>query len=238
MVNFKINDDSINYFSELMRRHEHSQFVEDRIAKCVTGEKRPVLSTELFWSELVKTINTSQTKSIGLNNPMDCWIKRDYYNVKNWEWVADKTDEELYQVAKAEFTDSKIRFPQGKAKYLPSNRNFLLKNESELLHKLNDVEVGNKVCEKEVVDLLTYNFKGLGLKQSRNLLQDLGRAQYQVPIDSRVKNQLEKSGIYIGNINLGNEDTYLKVQDVVWTISKELGVLPCVFDAFAFINDS
>ena len=237
MKEIVINDDVIKYFFMLWKRNENKQFVKDRVAKCVTSEKRPLLTTQLFWSELVKTINTTQTKSVGKNNPMDRWIKNDNYKVKDWNWVSDKTDENLIKQAVEEFENSKIRYANGKSKYVPKNRNFILKNEIKLLKEIERIEIGNKYSEREGVDFLKENLVGLGLKQSRNLLQDLGRSQYQVPIDSRVIKQLEKSGIEIGKINLSSEAHYLKLQETIWAISEKIGVLPCVFDAFAFIDD-
>lgn len=227
-----VSNDAVAYFSDLYKQSREKEFVKERIAKCVTGERRQALTVELFWRVLILTINTTQTSS-GPNGPIAKWIDGNY-KVKDWNWVANKTNDELRKSGEIEFSDSQIRYPEIKAKYIAVNRDFIIKNQDRLFQKIERSQIGNKADEKFIVDFLRESFTGLGLKQSRNLMQDLGRLQYQVPIDTRVRKQLEKSGINIGEGSFSNEGYYLRIQEVIWEISERIGILPCVFDAVAF----
>lgn len=94
-----------------------------------------------------------------------------------------------------------------------------------------------KSKERNVARYLQSNqFPGLGPKQSRNMIQWLGLARYEVPIDSRVLKTLKNKGAdFVPKANaLSDETVYVFVQDALQEIANRLGIYPCVLDACIF----
>ncbi len=90
--------------------------------------------------------------------------------------------------------------------------------------------------EREVAEYLDDEFKGLGPKQSRNLLQGLGLTRYEIPIDSRITKWLNKFGFpfHLSAAALVDRHYYGLVSDGIRQLCQEAGVMPCVFDAAVF----
>lgn len=80
--------------------------------------------------------------------------------------------------------------------------------------------------------------KGIGLKQSRNLLQSLGATRYEIPIDSRITGWLNRIGCSpkIGSTALGDHAFYDLAMDGLVEICDRAGVFPCLFDAAVFAS--
>jgi hypothetical protein len=81
---------------------------------------------------------------------------------------------------------------------------------------------------------------GVGPKQSRNLLLNLGLMRHELPLDSRVskwmRENLSEAGsrLVLSSTALLDEDYYSFVLDAVQRLCDDVGVLPSDFDAAAF----
>lgn len=228
-----LTSQSIKYFKNLYTKHKNHPFVLERIENSLNEKKRPDIDINLFWSTLIEIINATQAKSeelINSTNDTD-------YKIKKWDSIKGISHDELRELAYTEFMDRNIdKYSQNNARYAVSNRNFIKKQgEEKILKKINSCEVGNSSSEEKTCVFLQ-KLKGIGPKQSRSILQYLGLSHYQVPIDSSVLKQLELSGIDITDAKLDKERDYQETQTVIWNISKELNVLPCVFDAIGFVD--
>jgi hypothetical protein len=93
-------------------------------------------------------------------------------------------------------------------------------------------------AESEVAEYLDDRFKGLGPKQSRNLLQGLGLTRYEIPIDSRITKWLNKFGFpfHLSASALTDRHYYRVVSDGIQHVCEAAGVMPCIFDAAVFAS--
>ncbi|MBJ2148661.1 hypothetical protein JC606_20155 [Vibrio sp. IB15] len=94
---------------------------------------------------------------------------------------------------------------------------------------------GTRESEIELAEALS-EYKGIGLKQSRNLGQYLGVTKYEIPIDSRVIKKLDEFGCGFSPSAhaLTCPQVYRVVHNLIDQISAELGIVPCILDACIF----
>jgi hypothetical protein len=90
--------------------------------------------------------------------------------------------------------------------------------------------------EVEVADYIRKTFSGFGPKQSRNLLQALALTRYEIPIDSRVTDWLNKFGfpVRLSAEALADIYYYNFVSDGIQELRAKCDVFPCIFDASIF----
>jgi hypothetical protein len=95
-----------------------------------------------------------------------------------------------------------------------------------------------KDAEVVVAHRIQDHFFGFGPKQSRNLLQSLGLTRFEIPIDSRVANWLNRSGfpVRLTAKALSDENYYRFISDGIQVLCQRSGVLPCIFDAAVFAS--
>ena len=118
---------------------------------------------------------------------------------------------------------------------------YLIQSEWNLLKRVNNFskEKGNKYRERELANEIVEEkgFKGLGPKQSRNLLQMLGYSIYEIPIDSRITDWLNANNIFPFKLNskgLSDIEFYCFLNDAIIELCEKAGVKPCMFDAAVF----
>lgn len=84
---------------------------------------------------------------------------------------------------------------------------------------------------------------GLGPKQSRNLLLNLGLMRHELPLDSRVTRWMREnlsdanSQLVLSTAALNDEEYYSFVVDAVQRLCDDAEILPSDFDAAAFYSD-
>ena len=91
--------------------------------------------------------------------------------------------------------------------------------------------------ETEVATYIEKRFDGFGPKQSRNVLQALGLTRYEIPIDSRVANWLNKVlqfPFHVSAAALADRHYYRVILDAVCRLCEECEIAPCVLDAAIF----
>lgn len=117
----------------------------------------------------------------------------------------------------------------------------LLDTDWELLNKIKELTnpKGNKVLERKVCNEIANDkmFKGLGPKQSRNLLQMLGLTIYEIPIDSRITDWLNENSIFPFRVNskgLSDIGFYCFLNDAIIELCEKANIEPCLFDAAVF----
>lgn len=110
---------------------------------------------------------------------------------------------------------------------------------SQMLERAETVSKSdNPWLEREVVHWLKLHLKGIGPKQSRNLLQWVGASRYEIPVDSRITRWLNEnilkdrlSGQLLAN------DTYADmVSDGIQILCKQTNIYPCMLDAAIFAS--
>jgi hypothetical protein len=85
-----------------------------------------------------------------------------------------------------------------------------------------------------------HGLHGVGPKQSRNFLLNLGLMRHELPLDSRItrwmRENLSEAGsqLVLSPAALGDEDYYSFIVDAVQRLCQDADVLPSDFDAAAF----
>ena len=89
--------------------------------------------------------------------------------------------------------------------------------------------------EKNVADYID-TYQGFGPKQSRNFLQALGLTRFEIPIDSRVTEWLNRFGfpVRLSAAALADPHYYEFVSDGIQALCAKCGVFPCILDAAIF----
>jgi thermostable 8-oxoguanine DNA glycosylase len=90
--------------------------------------------------------------------------------------------------------------------------------------------------ERRAADYLADNLKGIGPKQSRNLLQGIGVSKWETPIDSRITKWLNRNGfpLRLSANALANRDYYNLVSEGFQRLCAASKIAPCVMDAAIF----
>ena len=96
----------------------------------------------------------------------------------------------------------------------------------------------NPQAEREAAHFLAEHLKGIGPKQSRNMLQGLGVTKYEIPVDSRITKWLNSNVLRFKlNAALLSDHTYYDMaSDGVQQLCEKAKILPCLLDAAIFTS--
>jgi len=95
-----------------------------------------------------------------------------------------------------------------------------------------------QIDERLAADFIDEHFVGFGPKQARNLLQWLGLARYEIPIDSRAVKWINvlRLGVRVDPTRLQDRAYYCEVLDVVQHVCLVADIYPTVLDAAGFAS--
>ena len=231
-----IDDEDLKKVQAVLRRHEDDPFVVKRVEKNLATDK-PAPSGSRIWWALVACRLTSQQRS-GPKSPVFRFLTSVPFPLE-LPVVAAESDREIF-IQRIIARSGGIRFSSKIAEDLSRNLQLLEDGEWERLGGHLDVlrAPHEAAQEREVADYLADTFRGLGPKQSRNLLQILGLSQYEIPIDSRITKWLNQFGFPV-RLTAGalSERAYYEfVSDGVQALCRACDVHPCVLDAAIFTS--
>jgi len=121
--------------------------------------------------------------------------------------------------------------------FFSNNLKLIEDNNWEIIDVLKEmIDTNSQITERKIADKLNDDFKGFGPKQSRNFLQALGLTRYEIPIDSRIINWLNKFGfpVTLTSEPLGDKGYYHFVLDGIQELCKQADIYPCILDASIF----
>lgn len=194
-------------------------------------------SDQEIWDALVIGLVTSQQKS-GKNSVVNLFLKeirkREQFNLQR---LCNRPEliEEIHYFEKLRFnkkiyefmTDALDKYRNDHWKTIKSAFKDLMKG------------TPNLTKEREVANQLQTYFKGIGLKQSRNILQSLHLSRYMIPLDSKVMGILKSMNngkSLVGTIALQDQIIYIEVENTINDLCEDLKVLPCYFDGVLFYH--
>jgi hypothetical protein len=232
----------MNAEQEVIKRLVERMKAVDWIAKLIhfneEGKADPS-TKEAFWKRMVLCLLTSQQRST-TGSQVDLFEKQLPFPLE-LDAYETMSDEQVLQTLKI------FRFGKPVTRYLRTNHSRLFGSDNlwmEIKPSLDQLErqrnsgppcANHKVLERKVARQLADHLKGIGPKQSRNLLQWLGLTRYETPLDSRVVGWLgDNLGWNISLDSLNDRDGYEFWLDRLQTVCEGVGVLPTVFDAAAF----
>ena len=211
----------------------------NRVQCNVVGEIE-LPSPDRFWFELVAALLSSQQRSVE-NSPLDHFYKMKPFPL-SLHIYAELNDVQVTDILRS------FRFHDRITRQLRANYDWLFGKglgwqevesglRSLLAQRNSDPSAEHKEIERTVAKMLAERLKGVGPKQSRNLLQALGLTRFEIPLDSRVVGWLrENLGWLILIEGLSDQENYEELLDRVQSACESAGVLPTVFDAAAFLK--
>lgn len=213
--------------------------IDWRLSKNVNGTVS-LPDTEDFWKELVLALASSVQPSTE-GSPLDRFGQISPFPLR-LSLYKTLTDDKVSGILK----QFGFRFHGNIAGYLRSNFSWLFGNGNgwgtllawfkQLAEQRNTPPAqSQKVLERKAARVLADNLRGIGPKQSRNVIQELGLSRYEIPLDSRVTGWLEENFRWgISNYDLSTHKGYEKLLDRVQVVCAEADVLPTIFDAAAY----
>jgi len=203
-----ISDEDIQRVKQLVRRYNHHEILYLRRRVNIGGD-RPAIRIERFWHALTLALLTTQQRS-GPGSAVKTFLSRKPYPLAYRQCQRARDVKE--HVANAIREHGGIRRVDTIAENLASNRAVLLEGEwRRAMAVLKDLETHRGYWpERKAARYFAATYKGLGPKQSRNLLQFIGLTRYEIPLDSRVAKWLNNFGypLQISPRSLSDPDYY------------------------------
>jgi len=230
-LEWKISPRDVEKVRAIVERQASSPLVQYRLSVNL-AKKKSLVSRDSFWRALVGALLTSQQRS-GPESSVSRFINTRPHPIG---YAACRRQPKLSPFLQTTLADfGGIRFSTKLASVLSSNYSHLENGAwQEVLSRLNALTTpAAQEAEREVAEYLDDEFKGLGPKQSRNLLQGLGLTRYEIPVDSRITKWLNKFGFpfHLTAAALVDRHYYGLVSDGIQHLCQAAGVMPCVFDA-------
>ena len=226
------NEDDIIKVKEIVTAPQNT-FVSGRIAKNVKRHNIEI-DKNLILKRLIMCLLTSQQRS-GPNSPIAVFLRRVPFPL-TIEIISTESNIEGY--IKATLQQNGLnRFRNKIPNYFTTNYNRLCDSNWSILNDLASLNgQASKEIERKIADNLSDMFIGFGPKQSRNFLQALGLTKYEIPIDSRITDWLNKFGfpVSLDSTALQDKGYYHFVSDGIQILCERANIYPCVLDAAIF----
>lgn len=219
------------------RQYESDPFVQERKKRNVVNPPKLIRKAK-FWEKMVGCLLSSQQRS-GPGSAVDTFVKQRPFPLP-YNLCRDKGNVRS-NCARAIRQFGRIRFGQRVSGFIEANFRYLENEDGwqKVIGKINELcRHRNRDRERETARLISKILKGIGPKQSRNLLQELGVTQQETPLDSRITKWLNKSGfpVHLNAKALLDESCYCFVLDGFQELCRASGILPCLMDAAIFIS--
>lgn len=235
-INWKISQTDVRTVQEAVDTYKDHPMIKKRIEMNLSDSK-PAITRDRFWKALVSTLLTTQQKS-GPHSAVSRFINSRPFPL---------TYQSCVRATSPKTWISKTLSGYGGLRRYDTISSELVENLVNMQNGLwGDLELklkplyGSTTREMEcaVADYLDDKMKGLGPKQSRNLLQGLGLTRHEIPIDSRITKWLNRLPfpIHLGAAALSDRNYYGFVMDGVEAVCNASGVYPCIFDAAIFVS--
>ena len=198
------------------------------------SENKPSVTQAKFWREMVLARLTVQAPA-GPTSPVHKLSKAKPFPLALRKVRSEQDVEDF--IADTILARGIGKYSQH-AKYLTTNLALLENGEwKKALNECNRLTTLVPASEeRKVATYIDETFKGFGPKQSRNLLQELGLARYEIPIDSRLTAWLNEFG-FPTELNasvLRSRRRYELVLDEIQRLCQKADKYPCIFDAAVF----
>ena len=231
-----IEPEEVYRIQAFVAKHRSNAHVLERIQNNLRSDKPPVSLTE-FWEKLVGCLLTTQQPS-GPNSPLVRFMATRPFPL---------SFEECQRAAVVEsFCSDVLQQFGGLRRYLIISRevsaNFAFlqgRGWEQALAHLEAVRINSTPeTERLAADFLADHLRGVGPKQSRNLLQWLGLSRYETPIDSRISRWLNDFGFpfRLSAAALANREYFCLVTEGFQQMAAACDIAPCVLDAAIFAS--
>ena len=202
--------------------------------------RRPRITKQVFWREMVHARLTSQNK---------VELVQEFMKIRPFPLACERllSEHDVKDFIAKQVRQAKLRFPNNTGRDLACNFAWLEKGDgwSQALDECKRLtrlpattdEKERQRTEREVAHSIDDMFKGFGPKQSRNLLQMLRLTRYETPIDSRVMkwlNQYLPPDAHLTSGMLSCRKRYESILDDIQELCRKAKEYPRVFDMAVF----
>ena len=230
----EIEKNDIQAVKKIIQDESHNGFVKNRMDII----NRPKTTNEDFWHAIIIGILTSHQKS-GPDSQVAKILSKKPFQFS----ISILSSEKHVQSYVLGVLNSYkvIRFTNRISKFVHSNY-FTFIHEKEQINEMissivNSTEDDRAFFERKFCLFLIDKFKGIGPKQSRNVIQAIGLSKYEIPIDSRFIKWIKRFMNYelpLNSILLSSEDYYSLTLEIIQKMCKNADTIPAIFDACVF----
>lgn len=235
---FKVTTRDAERILALLKARQHDAFVIRRRERNVDGPWEP-FNKELFWFAMLGCLITTQQRSTA-GTPVNRFLSLTPFPLS---LSCCKTDIE-HTIARVLNAFGGIRMAPTISKRAALNYKWLESGGWSAVEQMyrslaeqrdRRPQPDDMKLEREAARFAAANLEGIGPKQSRNLWQWVGLTRYEIPLDSRVTDWINRNlSVEVDSSKLGMLPYCETVLDYVQGVCGQAGVLPCVFDAAAF----
>lgn len=234
-IEWIIEPGEIDRVKAFVAEHRDNPFVQNRVKRNLRSNKPPISKAE-FWETHVGCLLTTQQRS-GPKSAVSRFMSKPF--PLSYEACCKEPDVGKFCLAVLKRFGG-IRRSSVISREVVENFDFL--NDGGWLLTLEHLEAvrlhSSPEIERQAADFLADSLKGIGPKQSRNLLQWLGLSRFETPIDSRITRWLNSFGFpfKLTANALGDQNYYSFVSTGFQKLSTACGIEPCVLDAAIFAS--
>ncbi len=234
-INWEVDDWQVQLATDFYNLHKDNVFVRTR-------DKRNVqkigldFSKEFVWKSLISCLLTSQQKS-GPTSKVAQLLRTNPFPL-SLQFCIDNLAQ-LDTVAQTILSDfGGLRRTTIIAQQLKDNLQSIVDNDWFILKEIThyEVTIDDKYWEQSLADTIQRQVNGFGPKQSRNFLQILGVTKYEIPLDSRIADWLNKNNfpIHLTAGGLSDPHYYQFISDGIQQLCEKAKIYPCLLDAAIF----
>jgi len=236
-IDWEISPSDTQHVKDFLGAHKNNPFVLQRIQRNITREKKLDISKERVWHVLVLCLLTTQQRS-GPNSNVFKFLRTEPFPL-SYKTCLSKPDVEKFSYQTLS-TFKGIRRTKSIASELATNLTHLEEGLwTDTFSTLKTLQKETTISlERSAAIFMDQHFDGLGPKQSRNFLQELGLSRYEIPIDSRITKWLNEFGfpVVLSGKALADRNYYHFVSDGIQKLCETCKIDPCVLDAAIFAS--
>lgn len=231
-IKWVITADDIATVEKVLVENENA-FLKKRRERNIE-KKGLVINRGMIIRTMLICLLTSQQRS-GPDTAIGKFFRKHDFTAMYIE-ISKAADIELF-IKKLLLDNNLKRYINRISEFFAHNIRIMQKSNWDIIKELEEVlSIDSKEMERATADRISYKYKGLGPKQSRNFLQSLGVTRYEIPIDSRITKWLNNFGfpVSLNSSSLGDKGYYHFVNDGFIQLCDQAGTYPCLLDAAIF----
>jgi len=231
-ISWNISEQDIQKVKGILNEN-NNPFFKNRRERNVE-QKNIVINKDTVIKTMIMCLLTSQQRS-GPNSVVGQFLKLEpfpitYKTISKTENIEDLIKQTLRK-------NGLTRYINRISKFFTTNINKIQNDNWRIIHELENLKITDSIVEeRKLADKIDDIFDGFGPKQSRNFLQSLGLTKYEIPIDSRITNWLNRFGfpVTLTSSPLGDKGYYHFVSDGIQELCIKAQIYPCLLDAAIF----
>ena len=229
---WEVSSKDIQKTKVFVKLHHNNKFVQERIKRNLAKTKARITKA-VFWWNLISCLVTTRQRS-GPNSLVSKFLNSESF-LLNYSLCKSKARLEF--AARQMLAKYNLWRSNPLAKEIKENLTYCESHWKEISGQLEELRINQNIkTERKIAGYFQEKFKGIGPKQSRNLLQSLGLSRHEIPIDSRITKWLNSFGFPVKLTEQGLSDTnyYNFISDGIQHLCRKSNLYPCVLDAAIF----